>query len=84
MTKPSFEDWMRRVDAVIAGRLCGLVSSDLPDCCYRDWFDAGVGPQEAARRAIANANDEDPDTLDEEESGSDVPEEDGDIGFGGY
>ncbi len=72
MTKPSFEDWMRRVDAVITGRLCGLVSSDLPDCCYRDWFDAGVGPPEAARRAIANANDEDMDDPDEEDGWEDL------------
>lgn len=54
--KITFEQWMVRVDAAIGSRLYGLTHMDLPDCCYRDWFDAGVGPSVAANRAISMAN----------------------------
>lgn len=41
----AFENWMAELDA----RFCaeyGLSIYDLPDMCYRDWFDAGSTPAE--------------------------------------
>lgn len=52
--KPTFEQWMQAVDDVL-GRRIGLSSQDLPDCCYRDWYDNGVQARHAAARAIKNA-----------------------------
>lgn len=51
-----FEKWIKAVDAHIAA-FCGLGSDDLPDCCYRDWYDSGVSPAAAAKRAIKNAKE---------------------------
>ena len=51
-----FDRWMERVDAYLESKL-GLNSADLPDCCYRDWFDDGIGPVLAARRAIKSVNE---------------------------
>jgi hypothetical protein len=47
----TFAEWMRAVDAALAG-LCGLTSACLADQCWRDWYDAGVTPEEAARDAL--------------------------------
>jgi hypothetical protein len=52
-----FTVWMARVDEAL-DRLCGLPSSDLPDCCYADWFDDGVSSTAAARRAYRSAREE--------------------------
>ena len=52
--KQSFEDWMRAVDRAVSSKI-GLSVYDLPDCCYRDWYDDGVRPASAASRAIKNA-----------------------------
>ncbi len=52
-----FEDWMKQVDAAIASTLYGMTSSDLPDVCYRDWFDDGCTPKAAARRAMRDARE---------------------------
>ena len=30
----------------------GLDIRDLPDCLYRDWFDEGMKPEDAARKAL--------------------------------
>jgi uncharacterized protein DUF5419 len=49
--KISFEDWMKKVDELVGQRI-GLSVHDLVDCPFRDWFDAGVTPQEAAHDAI--------------------------------
>jgi Family of unknown function (DUF5419) len=54
--KKSFDQWMKEVDTAIAKK-SGVTSADLPDCCYRDWFDDGVRPAGAASRAI-KASDE--------------------------
>jgi len=54
-TRP-FEVWMKEVDARIE-RIFFVTSADLPDCCYRDWFDDGVTPLQAAVLAIKNANE---------------------------
>ena len=54
--KMSFEEWMKMVDTVLANRdLYGLTSADLPDCCYRDWFDDGISPKSAATMALKNS-----------------------------
>ena len=50
----NFDDWKRAVDDAV-GRLTGLSADDLPDVCYRDWYDDDVSPVVAARRAIRNA-----------------------------
>lgn len=52
----TFPEWMKAVDEIIERRL-GLSSADLPDCCYRDWYDEGVSPLTAAVRAIRNAKE---------------------------
>lgn len=51
-----FTAWMSKVDAAISTK-CGLTSSDLPDCCYRDWHDDGLSATRAAARAIKYANE---------------------------
>ena len=51
--KLSFEQWMARVDAIISDACGGFTSADLPDCCYRDWFNDRVSPKSAAKRAMA-------------------------------
>jgi hypothetical protein len=52
--RPSFDDWMSEVDAVLVRKI-GVCSSDLPDYAYRDLFDQGVTPEHAADAAIDNA-----------------------------
>ena len=49
----SFEEWMTEVDRLVWFR--GLSVYDLPDCCYRDWYDDRVRPIRAANRALKNA-----------------------------
>lgn len=34
-----------------------LSHDDLPDCCYRYWFDDGVRPRQAAARAVKAAGE---------------------------
>lgn len=52
----SFEDWFKRVSAVVQ-HLTGLSVEDLPDACFRDWFEDGVKPVSAARRVIRQSMD---------------------------
>jgi hypothetical protein len=54
--KTDFDAWLQKVDAAMQ-TLTGMCLSDLPDCCYRDWYDARLTPAAAARRAIRNANE---------------------------
>lgn len=54
----TFEAWMEAVDEQVEA-LAGCSVHDLPDCPFRDWYDAGLSPRDAALRAIRNANDED-------------------------
>jgi hypothetical protein len=49
--KLSFDEWMKQVDAELTKRI-GLVSDDLPDQQYRDWYDAGTDPVLVAKRII--------------------------------
>jgi hypothetical protein len=54
---PTFEEYMRAVDAAIASKVGGMDSNDLPDYCYRDAYDDGEGPASVARKAIRAAGD---------------------------
>jgi hypothetical protein len=56
MIKMTFDEWLKAVDTIITAKL-GLSRDDLPDCCYRDWYDDGVTPKTAAFRAIRNASE---------------------------
>lgn len=52
----TFEQWKQEVNRAVEN-LCGMSADDLPDVCYRDWYDDDVQPGIAARRAIRNAGD---------------------------
>jgi hypothetical protein len=52
----TFTQWMTAVDAALDDRL-GVRADDLPDLCYRDLYDAGYTPHEAAQAALDNAAD---------------------------
>ena len=47
----TFEEWMARLDKCLAAR-CGLTHRDIADFAYRDEFEAGTTPAEAARMAL--------------------------------
>ena len=55
MSRMNFETWMIAVDTALANLCGGLSSSDLPDCCYADWFEDGMSPKAAAKKAIRRA-----------------------------
>ena len=50
----TFEQWMKKVDRIIGERV-GLSYLDLADQPYRDWYDDGMTPSEAASAAIEDA-----------------------------
>jgi len=52
----TFEQWKNEVNKNISA-ICGMVSDDLPDCCYLDWYQDGVKPASAAKRAIKNSEE---------------------------
>lgn len=54
MGKMTFEQWMDKVDRLIANRTYGMTSADLADQPYRDWYDDGMSPKQAARQALVN------------------------------
>jgi hypothetical protein len=66
MQDMNFDDWRKAVDAIIADRVGGLTSDDLPDVDYRGLYETGKSPEEAARFAVRNAEDLDPDEEDDE------------------
>lgn len=49
-----FEEWLKKVDKALAGRTYGAISShlDLADMPYRDWFEDGMSPEEAADEVL--------------------------------
>lgn len=51
MSKVGFDKWMKKVDAKVFDLISCSVY-DLADCNFRDWFEDGVSPAEAADRAI--------------------------------
>ena len=54
--KMGFNAWMRDVDEAIVA-YSGLSHDDLPDCPYRNWYELGVPPQVAAKKAIRAARE---------------------------
>jgi predicted metal-dependent hydrolase len=50
----AYDQWKTAVDIYIAARV-GLVSDDLFDMPYRDWYEAGMHPKHAANKAIRNS-----------------------------
>lgn len=52
-TDLEFELWKEAVDLWLMS-LIGLTSDDIKDWAYRDAFDAGVHPNEAAQDALDN------------------------------
>jgi hypothetical protein len=53
----TFDQWMQQVNLAISNRLGGMTSDDLPDWYYRDSYDQGETPTQAARQAIAAAKE---------------------------
>ena len=49
----TFKQWMKRVDRLLESAL-GLSSMDLVDQCWRDMFDDGITPREAASDIISD------------------------------
>jgi len=52
MKPMGFEKWMEKVDAVIGRLVGGLSHEDLADQTWRDWYNDGVTPKEAAEMAL--------------------------------
>jgi hypothetical protein len=52
--KRTFEQWLDEVDKKLRELLMGLTHEDLPDCCYYSWYEEGVSPAAAAKKAIKN------------------------------
>jgi hypothetical protein len=51
-----FDAWYAKVDAAVQAKT-GLSVDDLPDCCYRDWWEDGMTAGQAARAAIRSAQE---------------------------
>jgi hypothetical protein len=52
--RPTYDKWMAEVDDALV-RKVGVSSADMPDICYRDLYDSGYSPEEAADEAIENS-----------------------------
>lgn len=52
----TFEEWLREVDREVIRR-SSLSLYDLPDCCYRDWYDDGMSVRSAASKSLKNARE---------------------------
>jgi hypothetical protein len=52
----AFDRWMHTIDEYLLMKV-GVARDDLPDAPYRDWYDDGIGPITAAKRAIRLARD---------------------------
>ena len=50
-----FETWMNEVDSLLESYL-GLVSDDLPDQTYRDWFDVGLEKEQVVQEILSELN----------------------------
>jgi len=57
MAKRTFEEWMKLVDIIIADKVGGLTSMDLPDIDYSTMWRENKTPTAAANRAIRYAKD---------------------------
>lgn len=52
--KRSFEEWKRLLDQQVT-KSVGIGVDDLPDCDYSQWFEHGMTPEAAAKKAIKQA-----------------------------
>jgi hypothetical protein len=52
----TFPEWMKAVDSACSGTL-GVVTADLPDMCFRDWYEAGYQTQDAMDEILENLRD---------------------------
>ena len=50
----TFGQWFLAVDRLVY-KMTGCSVHDLPDECFMDWYQAGVRPFTAAKRAIRNS-----------------------------
>lgn len=56
-TERDFDTWMEKADQCLL-RNMGISIYDLPDKCYRDWFESGMSPGTAAYKALSDEADE--------------------------
>ena len=56
-TDAGFDAWKAKVNHFCV-RKCGMTTDDLPDCCYRDWYEDGVTASSAAARAVRAVRDD--------------------------
>ncbi len=49
--RQSYKDWFRAVNAWVEA-IAGCVVMDLADCPFYDWWEDGVSPKVAAKRAL--------------------------------
>jgi hypothetical protein len=52
---PTYNQWIDRVNEYLGHHMLSI--DDLPDCNYRDWYDARIRPVRAAARAIKHAQE---------------------------
>jgi hypothetical protein len=52
----SYRDWLAAVNAALDDRL-GLAADDVPGVAWRDLYDAGFTPSEAAQAALEHLAD---------------------------
>jgi hypothetical protein len=48
----TFQGWMKQVDYVVSKKYKGLSVDDLADCCFADWYEAGMASSTAAMKAV--------------------------------
>lgn len=56
MRKQTFEAWFAAVEKAVQAKT-GLSLQDLPDCCYRDWYEDGMSAKTAASKAVRAAKE---------------------------
>lgn len=49
--KKTFEQWKNEANKICEANY-GMSLDDLEDCCYMDWYEDGVSPNAAVKRAI--------------------------------
>jgi hypothetical protein len=52
MPKITFDLWKERLDNILSNVLGGLISDDLEDAPYYDWWEEGIMPSEAVDRLL--------------------------------
>jgi hypothetical protein len=52
MPKITFDLWKERLDNILRNVLGGLITDDLEDAPYYDWWEEGIMPSEAVDRLL--------------------------------